>query len=128
MSKVLMRSPLGRALGLGSARDGVEDWWLERISAVALIPLTIWFTAAIVAHTGDDYAALIAWLRAPLTTTLMALLLIALFQHSALGLQVVIEDYVHSGIKLPMLVGMRLGCLALAVAGIVAILKIALGT
>ena len=128
MSKELMRSPLGRALGLGSARDGVEDWWLERISAVALVPLTIWFTVLIVVHTGDDYAALIAWLRTPLTTTLMVLLLIALFQHSALGLQVVIEDYVHSGIKIPLLVGMRLGCLALAVAGIVAILKIALGT
>ena len=128
MSKELMRSPLGRALGLGSARDGVEDWWLERVSAVALVPLTIWFTVLIVVHTGDDYAALIAWLRTPLTTTLMVLLLIALFYHSALGLQVVIEDYVHSGIKIPLLVGMRFGCLALAVAGIVAILKIALGT
>jgi len=128
MSKELMRSPLGRALGLGSARDGVEDWWLERVSAVALVPLTIWFTVLIVVHTGDDYAALIAWLRTPLTTTLMVLLLIALFHHSALGLQVVIEDYVHAGIKIPLLVGMRFGCLALAVAGIVAILKIALGT
>lgn len=123
-----MRTPLGRALGFGSARDGVENWWLERISAVALVPLTIWFTALLVAHTGDDYAALIAWLRTPLTTTLMALLLIALFHHTALGLQVIIEDYVHSGLRIPLLVGMRLGCLALAVAGILAILKIALGT
>ncbi len=128
MNKVLMRSPLGRAIGLGSARDGVEDWWLERISAVALVPLTVWFTALIVAHTGDGYAALIAWLRSPITTTLMVLLLVALFHHSALGLQVVIEDYVHSGIKIPLLVGMRLGCIALAVAGILAILKIAFGT
>jgi len=128
MSKVLMRSPLGRALGLGSARDGVEDWWLERISAVTLVPLTIWFTGSIVAHLGDDYAALIAWLRTPITTTLVALLLIALFYHSALGLRVVIEDYVHSGVKILLLVGVRLGCLALAVAGIVAILKIALRT
>jgi succinate dehydrogenase / fumarate reductase membrane anchor subunit len=126
MSKLLMRSSLGRALGLGSARDGVEDWRLERTSAVALVPLTIWFTALIVAHTSDDYAALIVWLRAPLTTTLMALLLIALFHHIALGLKVVIEDYVHSGIKIPLIVGMRLGCLALAVAGMLAILRIAL--
>ncbi len=128
MNKVLMRSPLGRAVGLGSARDGVQAWWLERISAVALLPLTVWFTALIVAHTGDGYAAVIAWLRSPITTTLMVLLLVALFHHSALGLQVVIEDYVHSGIKNPLLVGMRLGCIALAVAGVLAMLKITFET
>lgn len=128
MSKVLMRTPLGRALGLGSARDGVEDWWLERVSAVALIPLTVWFTALIVAHTGDSYAALLAWLRTPIATTLMILLLAVLFHHIALGLQVVIEDYAHSGIKIPLLLGMRLVCLALAVVGILATLKIGFGT
>ena len=128
MSKVLMRTPLGRALGLGSARDGVEDWWLERVSAVALIPLTVWFTALIVAHTGDSYAAVMAWLRTPITMTLMILLLVALFHHIALGLQVVIEDYVHSGIKIPLLLGMRLICLALAVVGILATLKIGFGS
>lgn len=128
MSKVLMRTPLGRALGLGSARDGVEDWWLERVSAVALIPLTVWFTALIVAHTGDSYTALMAWLRTPIATTLMILLLAALFHHIALGLKVVIEDYVHSGIKIPLLLGMRLVCFALAVAGILATLKTGFGT
>jgi len=128
MSMARTRSPLGRALGLGSAKDGVEHWWRERVSAVALVPLTVWFTASIVVHTGDNYAGFIAWLEVPLTTILMTLLLIALFYHSALGLQVVIEDYVHSGIRIPLLVGMRLGCFALAVAGILATLKIALGT
>ena len=128
MSRIQTRSPLGRALGLGSARDGVEHWWLERVSAVALAPLTVWFTASIVVHRGDNYTGLMAWLETPLTSILMTLLLIALFYHSALGLQVVIEDYIHSGIKLPLLVGMRLGCFALTVAGILATLKIALGT
>lgn len=122
-----MRSPLGRALGLGSARDGVEDWWRERVSAVALVPLTGWFAASIVTHAGDGYSAVIAWLRSPITTTLMTLLLIALFHHIALGLQVVIEDYVHSRIKIPVLVGVRLGCFALGIAGLVAILRIAFG-
>ena len=56
-----MRSPLAHAMGLGSAREGVEHWWMERVSAVALVPLTMWFVAAIIAHTGSDYA-LIAWL------------------------------------------------------------------
>jgi succinate dehydrogenase / fumarate reductase membrane anchor subunit len=125
MSSARMRSPLGRALGLGSARDGVEAWWRERVSAVALIPLTAWLTVSILMH-AKGYAAVVAWLKLPLTTTLMTLLLIALFYHTALGLQVVIEDYVHSRIKIPALVGMRLGCVALGVAGLVAILKIAL--
>jgi succinate dehydrogenase / fumarate reductase membrane anchor subunit len=128
MDRQHMRSPLARAMGLGSAREGVERWWMERLSAVALIPLTLWFIASIIAHTGSDYTTFIAWLRAPLVSILMILLLIALFHHTALGLQVVIEDYVHSGAKFAALVTFRLGCCALAVAGIVATLRIALGS
>ena len=120
-----MRSPLGRALELGSAKDGVKQWWVERVTAVALVPLTVWFVASIVVHTGNDYATLIAWLRTPIATILMVLLLIALFYHTALGLQVVIEDYIHSGMKIPALLGMRFGCFALAAAGILAMLRIA---
>lgn len=120
-----MRSPLGRALELGSAKDGVKQWWLERVTAIALVPLTVWFAASIVVHTGNDYATLIAWLRTPIATILMVLLLIALFYHTALGLQVVIEDYIHSGMKIPALLGMRFGCFALASAGILAMLRIA---
>ncbi len=92
-----MRTPLARAIGLGSAKDGVQHWWMQRVSAIALVPLTVWFIAAIIAQTGDDYTAFVAWLRNPITDILMVLLLIALFYHAALGLQVVIEDYVHSG-------------------------------
>jgi succinate dehydrogenase / fumarate reductase membrane anchor subunit len=122
-----IRSPLARAIGLGSAKEGVEPWWAERVSAVALVPLTLWFAASIIAHTGDDYATFIAWLRTPLATVLMILLLVALFRHTTLGLQVVIEDYVHSGVKIPALFAMRFGCSALVVAGIMATLRIALG-
>jgi succinate dehydrogenase / fumarate reductase membrane anchor subunit len=125
MNRERMRSPLGRALELGSAKDGVKQWWLERVTAIALVPLTVWFAASIVVHTGNDYATLIAWLRTPITTILMVLLLIALFYHTALGLQVVIEDYIHSGMKIPALLGMRFGCFALAAAGILAMLRIA---
>ena len=124
MGKERRRSPLGRALGLGSAKDGVEQWWLERLTAIALVPLTVWFAASIVVHMNSDYATTIAWLRTPLATTLMVLLLTALFWHTALGLQVVIEDYVHSGLKLPLLIAMRFGCFVLAVAGILAVLRI----
>ena len=123
-----MRSSLSSASGLGSAKEGVEQWWLERVTAAALIPLTLWFTASMVRHTHVGYTAFIAWLRVPLTTILMVLLLIALFQHLALGLQVVIEDYVHSAAKLPAVVIVRFSCFGLAVAGIVAMLRIAFGS
>jgi succinate dehydrogenase / fumarate reductase membrane anchor subunit len=122
-----MRSPLARAIGLGSAREGVGQWWAERVSAVALVPLTLWFVASIVAHTGSDYATFTVWLRTPFATILMILLLTALFHHTALGLQVVIEDYVHSGVKFTAVIAVRLGCVALAAAGIVATLRIAFG-
>jgi succinate dehydrogenase / fumarate reductase, membrane anchor subunit len=122
-----MRSPLGRAIGLGSAKEGVGHWWAERVSAVALVPLTLSFVASIIAHTHSDYATFIAWLRTPAATILIILLQLALFYHAALGLQVVIEDYVHSGAKFAALVIVRLSCFALTVAGIVATLRIAFG-
>jgi succinate dehydrogenase / fumarate reductase membrane anchor subunit len=121
-----MRTPLARAMGLGSAKEGVGAWWAERVSAVALVPLALWFAASIIAHTGSDYATFIVWLRTPLAAILMILLLIALFYHTALGLQVVIEDYVHSAAKFAVVIAVRLGCCALATAGVVAILRIAL--
>jgi succinate dehydrogenase / fumarate reductase, membrane anchor subunit len=118
-----MRGPLARAIGLGSAREGIGAWWAERVSAVALVPLTLWFVASIIAHTGSDYTTFVAWLRAPLVATLMILLLIALFHHTALGLQVVIEDYIHSGAKFAAVIAVRLGCFAFAIAGLVATLR-----
>ena len=121
-----LRTPLARAIGLGSAKGGVGVWWAERVSAVALVPLTLWFAASIIAHTGSDYVTVIVWLRTPLAAILMILLLIALFYHTALGLQVVIEDYVHSATKFAAVIAVRLGCFALATAGVVAILRIAL--
>jgi succinate dehydrogenase / fumarate reductase membrane anchor subunit len=121
-----MRSPLGRARGLGSARGGVEHWWMQRVTAAALIPLTLWFVVSLIALTGSDYNAFVAWLKAPFVAILMVLLLIALFHHMALGLQVVVEDYVHSELaKIPAVVAIRLVCVALAVAGIFATLRIA---
>lgn len=119
------RSPLARAIGLGSAKEGVGSWWAERVSAVALVPLTLWFAASIIAHTGSGYVAVIVWLRTPFAATLMILLLITLFYHTALGLQVVIEDYMHSGAKFAAVIVTRLGCCVLVTAGVVAVLRVA---
>jgi len=127
MDRERMGSPLARAIGLGSAKSGVEHWWAERVSAVALVPLTLWFVASTIAHIRSDHAGFVAWLRGFPTMVLMILLLLALFHHTALGLQVVIEDYVHSGLKLPAVVAVRLLCFAVAAAGILATLKIAWG-
>jgi len=89
---------------------------------------TLWFIVSIMAHGGSDYSVLIAWLKTPFATLMMVLLLIAIFYHTALGLQVVGEDYVHSAVKIPALVAMRLSCLTCAIAGILAVLQIAFGS
>ena len=125
MNEQWMQSPLRRAQGLGSAGAGMEHWLMQRVTAVALIPLSLWFVALLIALTGSHYNVVIAWLRAPVVTILMVLLLIMLCQHMALGLQVVIEDYVHSDrVKIPAVVAIRYACLGLAVAGFIATLHI----
>lgn len=126
MNRPAFRSPLARAIGLGSAKNGLRHWLAERVTAVALVPLTLWFVASIIAHAGSDYPVFIAWLRTPLATSGMILLLIALFHHTALGLQVVIEDYVHSGARFAAVIAIQLCCYGLAVLGIIATLRIAL--
>lgn len=121
------RSPLARAIGLGSAKAGVADWWAERVSAIALVPLTIWVLASLIAHIGGGYAEAVTWLRSLHAMVLMILLLGALSHHAALGLQVVVEDYVHSGAKIAAIIAIRLGCYGVGVVGVLAVLKIALG-
>ena len=129
MSADRLRSPLGRALGLGSAKEGVEHWWLQRVTAVALILLALWFVAALVAHLGADHAAAVAWLRSPLTAVAMNLLVVATFVHMALGVQVVIEDYVHHEVmKVASLILLRLACWALGAAALFAVLRVAFGS
>lgn len=121
-----LRSPLGRALGLGSAKEGVAHWWAQRVSAAALVPLSLWFVAEIVALTGADRAMVLAWLHRPYPAIVMILLLIATFYHMALGVQVVIEDYVHTEwVKISALVLNKFVALVLAVSGIFAVLRIA---
>jgi succinate dehydrogenase / fumarate reductase membrane anchor subunit len=124
-----MRSPLGRAVGLGSAKEGVEHWWLQRITAVALVPLALWFVIAIIRLVGADVENVRDWVGSPLPAILLVLLLIATFYHAALGLQIVIEDYVHAELtKLGLFIVVRLACFALAVAGIFAVVSMTVGT
>jgi succinate dehydrogenase / fumarate reductase, membrane anchor subunit len=128
MAMTQMRSPLSRAIGLGSAKEGVEHWWRQRTTALLLVPLTLWFVVSVIGLVGAGRQAFAAWLHNPIWAVLMVLLIAATFYHAALGLQVVIEDYVHrEGLKLAALIVMRLLCILFVLRGVLAVLKLALG-
>ena len=121
-----MRSPLGRVLGFGSAKEGVEHWWRQRTTALLLVPLTLWFVIMVIGLVGADRAAMVAWMHNPIAAMLMILLIATSFYHAALGLQVVIEDYIHGeAAKLITLVAMRLLCVLFVLRGVLAVLKLA---
>jgi succinate dehydrogenase / fumarate reductase, membrane anchor subunit len=126
MAMSQMRSPLGRVLGLGSAKEGVEHWWRQRTTALLLVPLVLWFVIGVIGRVGAGRAAVVAWMHNPMAAVFMTLLIATTFYHAALGLQVVIEDYVHGeGTKLAVLVVMRLLCILFVLRGVLAVLKLA---
>lgn len=121
-----LRSPLGRVLGLGSAKDGTEHWWSQRVSAVALIPLTLWFLFSLLALPGLDYLTVRTWLSFPMSGFLAVLLVAVLAYHSYLGTTVVIEDYVPAaGTKLLSLLVLRFLYVLVGGASVFAILRVA---
>ena len=123
-----LRSDLGRVRGLGSAKDGTSHWWAQRVTAVALIPLSIWFIFSIISLVGIDQNGFKTWLDMPGSFVLMTLFLIALFYHIQLGLQVVIEDYVHNERnKVSLLIFNKLLAVFCVVSSIAALMKIAFG-
>lgn len=122
------QSPLGRARGKGSAKDGVHHFWVQRVSAIALIPLSLWFVFSVAQLAGGDYGAVRHWVHAPSVAVTLVLFLFAAFYHSILGLQVVIEDYItHEGMKISCLLLMKFAHWAVGAAAIFAVLKVALG-
>ncbi|MCH8861450.1 MAG: succinate dehydrogenase, hydrophobic membrane anchor protein [Proteobacteria bacterium] len=124
-----MRTPLGKARGLGPARNGTAHWWAQRMTSVALVPLVVWFIVSIAALTGADHATIVAWIANPFTAVLLALMVIAGFYHLKLGGQVIIEDYVHhEGLKIAGLMALNFACAAVGLASIFAILKISFGS
>src|ERR1700686_5140717 len=128
MATPRLRSPLSRAIGLGSAKEGVEHWLAQRVTALALGPLALWFVIVVIELAGADRALFVEWVRHPLPAVFLVLLLIATFYHGALGLQVVIEDYVENEtLRFGLLIVMRLAGIVLAVLGIFAVIKFSLG-
>ncbi len=92
----VMRSQLGRARGMGSAKSGTHHWWVERVTAVALIPLTLWFVYAVLHLAGEPQAVVRHWIGLPVNTVLLLALVAMTFHHMQLGLQVVMEDYIEN--------------------------------
>jgi succinate dehydrogenase / fumarate reductase membrane anchor subunit len=124
---VSLRSPLGRVLGLGSAKEGVHHWWLQRLTSVALVPLAVWFVVSLLSLPSLDHATVVAWMAQSWTALLLILLVLIGTWHSQLGLRVVVEDYVHSGAKTLTLVIITFAHTLIAAAGVFAILKVAFG-
>ncbi len=123
-----LRSPLGRVVGLGSAKGGVHHWWVQRLTAIALVPLTLWFTVSILSLPSLDHATLVAWMAQSWTALLLILLVLVAAYHSQLGLRVVVEDYIHdSGMKTLILVTLTFLHGLIAAAGVFAVLKVSFG-
>ncbi|MAI49599.1 MAG: succinate dehydrogenase, hydrophobic membrane anchor protein [Rhodospirillaceae bacterium] len=123
-----LRSPLGKVRGLGSAKEGVAHWWAQRMTAVALVPLLIWFVASICAMADAEYNAVRDWIATPMVSIMLVLMTVAVFHHAQLGLQVVLEDYVHTEWrKIASIAIVKFTAIGLAVATIFSIVKIALG-
>lgn len=123
-----LRTPLARARGLGSAREGVKHWWAQRLTAITLIPLVVWFAISLVMLSGADYDIARAWIGSPLVMVLLILTIVIGLHHGQLGLQVVIEDYVHGdGWKLALIVAVRFVAVIFGLAAVVAILRIGFG-
>jgi succinate dehydrogenase / fumarate reductase membrane anchor subunit len=123
-----LRSPLGVVSGLGSAKSGVHHWWSQRLTSIALVPLTIWFTVSILSLPSMDHVTVVAWMAQSWTALLLIMLVLVATYHSQLGVRVVIEDYVSTaGTRTLTLVIVTFAHALLAVAGVFAILKVAFG-
>lgn len=122
-----LRSPLGRVLGLGSAKEGVHHWWVQRLTSVALVPLAVWFLVSLLSLPSLDHTTVVVWMAQSWTSLLLILFVLIATWHSQLGLRVVVEDYVHGGAKTVVLVLVTFAHALIAVAGVFAILKVAFG-
>jgi succinate dehydrogenase / fumarate reductase membrane anchor subunit len=118
---------LGRVRGLGAAKDGVHHWWLQRVTAIANIVLMLWFVFSLVRLPGLDYSSVTLWLRQPVAAVPMLLLIVSVFWHLRLGVQVLLEDYVHGAPRVLAMLALNFYALAGAAAAVFAVLKIALG-
>ena len=125
---MILKTPLARVLGLGSAKDGVDHWWWQRLTAIAIVPLGIWFVWSVVRLAGADHVEAAAWLQSPLNASLFLFFVIAGFWHASLGLQVVVEDYIHTEwMKMAVLIVIKLLVALFSMIAALLVLRIFLG-
>jgi succinate dehydrogenase / fumarate reductase membrane anchor subunit len=123
-----LRSPLGRARGLGSAKEGLHHWWMQRLTSIALIPLVVWFVVSLIGLRQADWEQYTLWISNPINATVMILFLGVTFHHAQAGMQVVLEDYVSShGTRIASIIAVKFLCYALAALSIVSVLIVAFG-
>jgi succinate dehydrogenase / fumarate reductase membrane anchor subunit len=123
-----IRSSLANARGLGSAKTGTGHFWAQRVTAVALVPLSLWFVANLAVQFGASYASVTDWLSSPFQAGLLALYLAMIFYHSQLGLRTIVEDYVHNDpLKMGTVILLQLINALMGAAAIVSVLVIAMG-
>lgn len=121
-----LRSPLGKVLGMGAAKEGAGHWWAQRVSAVGLLLLTPWFVLALIALGDLSHASVVNWIAAPVNTVLLSLLVLTVTYHAQLGLRVVVEDYVaHKGTRTLLMLVINFALLLLGVLGVFSVLRIA---
>lgn len=121
------RSPLSRARGLGSAKEGVHHWWMQRVTAIALIPLVVWFAISLVMLTGADFAVVRAWIGSPLVMVLLTLTIGVGLYHGQLGLQVVWEDYTEGALRVFLILFTKFIAVLFGLGAILAIMRIGFG-
>ena len=123
-----LRTPLSLVRGLGSAKGGTHHFWMQRLTAIALVPLSIWFVVAVVCVANADYQSAITWVRSPLNSTLLVAMIVALFYHAQIGMQVVFEDYIHTEwLKVTVQILLRFVMALLALGALLAVLRVAFG-
>jgi succinate dehydrogenase / fumarate reductase membrane anchor subunit len=122
----MLRSPLGRVRGLGSAKGGTHHWWMQRVTSMALLPLTIWFALSAASLAGASYIETVAWIGRPWNAVLLLATIGLSFHHTAAGVQVIMEDYAnHEWAKMGGILAIRAICWLLALASALAVLRIA---
>lgn len=126
MSK--FRSPLSVAKGMGSAKEGTHHFWMQRVTAVALVPLILWFCLSLAMMPEATYAEVVAWMKSPFNAVMLILSIFASFWHLAMGLQVIQEDYISdNNIRMVSILVMKLLCFFFAALGVFSVIKIAVG-
>ncbi|MEM7304466.1 MAG: succinate dehydrogenase, hydrophobic membrane anchor protein [Pseudomonadota bacterium] len=121
-----LRTPLSTAKGLGSAKEGAHHWWMQRLTSIALVPLMLWLVISLALLGNMSYESAVAWVKSPFVAVGLSLVIVVMFYHVQLGVQVIVEDYVHGWLKIASIIMLNFACIAMAFIGLFSIIKVAL--